>query len=148
MNKNILIQFFPIVLIPIIFACSNGPEPIIYGEDSCDYCRMSIVDKQHAAQVVTVKGKNYKYDAIECMINDLKNWDKPSVESHLVADYSNPGNMIDAQKASYLISKEIPSPMGEFLSAFANESKRDETLESSGGEKYNWDQLTKHFEEK
>lgn len=132
----------------ITFSCSNSPEPINYGEDACDYCRMSIVDKQHAAQLVTNKGKNYKYDAIECMMNDLRNWERPPVAIHLVADYSNPGIMTDALSASYLISKEIPSPMGEFLSAFADESKRDEFYNLSGGESFKWAQLEKYFDEK
>ena len=148
MNKIFLHRLLIILLIPFTLACSNSPDPINYGEDNCDYCRMSIVDKQHAAQLVTDKGKNYKYDAIECMINDLKKWDKPPVEIYLVADYANPGVLTDARPASYLISKNIPSPMGEFLSAFADESKRNATFESSGGEKYNWNQLISHFDEK
>ena len=67
---------------------------------------------------------------------------------HLVADYANPGKLTNALSASYLISNEIPSPMGEFLSGFADESKRNEILDSSGGEGYNWEQLSKYFDEK
>lgn len=122
-------------------ACSNGPKPINYGTDGCAFCQMTIVDNQHAAQVITEKGKNYKYDAIECMINDLNKWDRPPVKTHLVADYANPGMLTDALSASYLISDEIPSPMGAFLSAFSNESKRDEVHQSSGGQRLDWDQL-------
>lgn len=123
-------------------SCSNDPKPINYSQDACDFCRMTIVDTQHAAQLVTVKGKNYKYDAIECMINDLSKWTRPPVETHLVADYANPRTLTDALTASYLISEEIPSPMGEYLSAFSSEIKRDETHRNSGGEKLNWKQLT------
>lgn len=125
-----------------VFGCNNDPKPISYGVDACDFCRMTIVDKQHAAQLVTVKGKNYKYDAIECMINDINKWKRPPVETHLVADYSNPGSMTDAFTSSYLISEKIPSPMGANLSAFSNEINRDEMHSAAGGEKLNWEQLT------
>ena len=123
-------------------SCSTGPQPINFGEDACEFCRMTIVDKQHAAQLVTEKGKNYKYDAIECMVNDLNEWDKPPVKIYLVADYANPGTMTNALTASYLISEEIPSPMGAFLSAFSSESVRNDTHESAGGDTLNWEQLT------
>lgn len=125
----------------IYSSCSTGPKPINYGEDACAFCQMTIVDKQHAAQLVTEKGKNYKYDAIECMINDLNKWKRPPVETHLVADYSNPGTLTDALSASYLITEKIPSPMGANLSAFSSESERNETHQSMGGDKLNWEQL-------
>ena len=42
------------------------------------------------------------------------------VALHLVCDYLKEGNLIDATKATYLISKEIESPMGAHLAAFAS----------------------------
>lgn len=137
------------VFLPFIYSsCSTGPQPINYGSDACSFCQMTIVDNQHAAQLVTEKGKNYKYDAIECMINDLRKWKRPPVKTHLVADYSNPGMLTDALTASYLITEKIPSPMGAFLSAFSEESKRDEVHNSSRGERLDWDQLLPALEKK
>jgi copper chaperone NosL len=141
-------RFFSVILyLLLVSSCSRGPEPINYGADACEFCRMTIVDKQHAAQLVTEKGKNYKYDAIECMINDLNEWERPPVKIHLVADYANPGRMTDALTASYLISEEIPSPMGAYLSAFSNESERNKTHQSSGGDTLNWEQLRLYWDE-
>ena len=102
---------------------------------------MTIVDRQHSAEIVTVKGKSYKYDAIECMMNDLSKWKRPDVALFLVADYDRPGELIDATNANYLISEDIPSPMGEFLSAFGDDISMD-------GEKFNWASLKERFEVK
>jgi len=33
--------------------CKVEPEPINYGKDQCHFCKMNIVDKQHAAQSST-----------------------------------------------------------------------------------------------
>jgi len=103
---------------------------------------MNIVDKQHAAQYVTKKGKQFKFDAIECMVNDVvaKN-DENSIAKLLVADYGTDGNMVDATSATYLICKEIKSPMGAFLSAFSTNEKAMETQKKLGGDIYTWTTL-------
>ena len=58
------------ILFLSLAACTVAPVPINFGSDGCHFCKMTIVDKQHAAELVTSKGKAYKYDAIECMIDD------------------------------------------------------------------------------
>ena len=125
----------------LIYSCGTKPQPINYGSDACSFCQMTIVDRQHSAEIVTVKGKSYKYDAIECMMNDLSKWKRPDVALFLVADYDRPGELIDATNANYLISEDIPSPMGEFLSAFGDDISMD-------GEKFNWASLKERFEVK
>ena len=134
-----------ILILVIVASCNNGPQPISYSEDACHFCRMTIVDKQHAAQIVTEKGRNYKYDAIECMVNDLNNWDRPAPDQILVSDYSEPGKMINASDTYYLISKNIPSPMGAYLSAFKNEADLDKALSLKDDKKLDWYQLLEHF---
>jgi copper chaperone NosL len=124
----------------LLVACSTQPQPMYYGIDACVFCKMTIVDRQHAAQLVTVKGKAYKYDAIECMMNDLKRWDLPDIAHYLVTDYSNPGVLTNAITADFLISEEIPSPMGEFLTAF---EKMPNTYQ---GVSYDWISLKDEFE--
>ncbi len=58
-----------LILLLIVTNCSVSPKAIDYGNDGCHFCKMTIVDKLHAAEVVTNKGKVYKFDATECMIN-------------------------------------------------------------------------------
>ena len=135
-----------LVLVVGLSGCSSGPQPINYGQDACVFCKMTIVDKQHAAQVVTKTGKAFKYDAIECMMNDLKEWEHPEVEYFLVSDYTSPGQLTDATNAHYLISQSIPSPMGEFLTAFQHENDRKEILKDVTGETLNWTSLKSEFE--
>lgn len=134
-----------IPLLGIFMSCEVKPQPINYGVDACQFCKMTIVDKQHAAQIVTEKGRVYKYDAIECMLNDLKNWDRPPVALELVADYAHPGEFTDAKNAHFLISDAIPSPMGASLSAFENQELRKKTLTQVGGETLEWVQVRKKF---
>lgn len=112
---KIIIAFSVSIL--ILSSCKIEPKPIDYGNESCHYCSMTIVDKQHAAQIVTDKGKVFNYDAIECMVNDLNNQAQNPGAIFSVNDYQKPGQLIDATKTFYLLGSEIPSPMGAYLSA-------------------------------
>jgi len=128
-----------------IFGCALRPEPIVYGTDGCHYCSMTIVDRQHAAQIVTKKGKAFKFDAVECMVNHLKDIDVASVELFFVNDYNSPGELIDAKKATFLISKNIPSPMGEYLNAFDTRITAEQIESENKGQLYSWQELLEKF---
>lgn len=123
-------------------ACNVKPEPIQYGHDECSYCKMTIVDKAHSAQLVTKKGKQYKYDAIECLVWNINEVPELALNSILlVADYQSPGDLLPAEEAAYIISTGIKSPMGANLSAVENVQRVDSLLQHFKGNKYNWEQL-------
>ena len=86
-----------------MISCEVSPEPINYGVDACHFCKMTLVDQQHAAQYVTNKGKQFKFDAMGCMLNQISESGMSDLEILLVCDYSNPGEITDATRASYLI---------------------------------------------
>lgn len=125
----------------LLVACSIEPQAINYGNDQCHYCKMTIVDVQHAAQYVSDKGKQFKFDAIECMIHELKDKSEENLAHILVADFNNPGTMIKANDATYLICEEIKSPMGEYLSAFKQKQSADSVCVSLGGDVFNWNDI-------
>ena len=133
-------------LLLTFFSCNVSPQDIDYGNDGCHFCKMTIVDKVHAAEFVTSKGKVYKFDATECMINFLKDFEDASeVELYLTNNYSEPEALIDATKATFLISENIPSPMGAFLSAFKSKAEAEKILSEKGGTLYSWNELLAHF---
>jgi copper chaperone NosL len=136
-----------IVILSLLFlaACGIEPKPIDYGKEACVYCKMTIVDQQHAAEIVSKKGKVFKYDAIECMLKDEENNNTDYVALYLVMDYKNPNNFINATDASYLVCNKIPSPMGANLSAFA--SKDMAQIEAGVNEftLYTWSTIRHEF---
>ena len=91
--------------------------------------------------MVTKKGKQIKYDAIECMVQDnLQNYEASEIAIMLVADYEEPGSMLPAQEASFVIDKKINSPMGANLAAIKKDSNQEEFSEV-----YTWNELKKLF---
>ena len=126
----------------IAVSCKVEPKEINYGQDHCVHCDMTVVDKSHSAEYVTKKGKAYMFDAVECMVmkvNQDKNEDQ--MEFLLVADYANPGELVDAKTATFLISEKIKSPMGANLSAFSSKESAEKFLKENGGKLFTWDQL-------
>lgn len=137
-------HFFLILIFITITACDKSAKPISYGEDQCDYCSMTIVQKTHSAQLVTEKGKQRKFDAIECMINYIKEEpQKFKSATLLVANYNQPGEMIPAENSTFLISKNLPSPMGANLTAFASTAEAKVVQKKLDGKVYQWNELKK-----
>lgn len=133
-------------LIALVASCKVEPKEIEYGQDHCHFCDMTVVDKSHAAEYVTQKGKSYVFDAIECMVNEiLRDKNEPELAFILVADYAEPGKLVDAKTATYLISENIKSPMGANLSAFASREIAEKFQKENGGILLNWDELKAKF---
>jgi len=113
-------NLFAILLILCLSLTGCGPEhpePIAYGEDQCAFCRMSIADRQFGAELVTDKGRVLKYDAAECMINQLG--DDPLAYRQLYAvAYDRPGSLLPVDSLLFVIDPKFRSPMGADLAAF------------------------------
>lgn len=131
----------------LLTACQPSPKPIDYGSDACDFCKMAIVDTQHGAEAVTSKGKVYMFDAIECLANFIEQEQGKSFSFLLVNDYHSPKELIDANSSYYLISKNLPSPMGAYLTAFSEQSAAVEMQKSKDGEVFDWDGVQQYLKE-
>ncbi|WP_242157004.1 nitrous oxide reductase accessory protein NosL [Aestuariivivens sediminis] len=143
-----ILKYGLFLVLALIFAgCNVAPQAIDYGHESCYFCKMTIVDKVHAAELVTQKGKVYKFDATECMIHFMKDFNVAEIELYLSNNFTEPEVLIDATEATFLISKQIPSPMGAFLSAFKYRSDAEKIQQENGGRLYNWNELLLHLSE-
>lgn len=124
----------------LLAACTPGPEPIHYGEDACDHCRMTIADERYGAELVTGTGKIYKFDSIECLAGFLQEDGVAEDEVHSlwVTDFSSPTGLVPADEAFYLHSTNLRSPMGMNLTAFGGGITREAVRDSFGGEVLSW----------
>lgn len=136
-----------VMLTTLVLGCKPKPQAIVYGTDSCHYCKMTIVDKLHAAEIVTNKGKVFKFDAAECMIRFMDEFDTSEIELNLTNIYTEPEVLIDATKATFLISENVPSPMGAFLSAFRSKTDAERILTEKGGKLYTWESILDKFKQ-
>jgi len=132
------------LLLPFI-SCQPEMKPIDYGTAECDYCRMTIVDEQYAAELVTNTSKAFVFDATECMFNYMKDNETMEFSLILVTDYFQPRKLIDAKSAYYIRSKELPSPMGMYITSVSTKDGAEKLKAGHGGELYNFQTLKKEF---
>lgn len=138
MKKHTIIL---VAIIAIFTACNQSTEPIEYGKDNCHFCQMRIMDPKFGAEAVTQKGRTYKFDSAECLLHYLKETNEE--HGHIVVtDYTAPKTFINASSSWFLVSQNMPSPMGGYLNAFADEATARSFQEKEGGKMYNWEEIT------
>ncbi|HEY0995044.1 MAG TPA: nitrous oxide reductase accessory protein NosL [Gemmatimonadaceae bacterium] len=107
----------------LLAACAQaGPQPIDYGRENCEYCRMLIDDRRFAAEIVTTTGKARKFDSIECMASYYRQESAAGkIREAWVSDFRRPGTLIPADSAIYGRGAGVSSPMGMGLAATTGE---------------------------
>ena len=140
-NKKITILFT--ILIFGLMSCNSGPEPIMLGQDACSFCKMSIADKRFGAEIITKKGKIYKFDDVHCVLGFMKanTINSNDIKETYLVNFDEPHNFIEAQKAFLLKSEELHSPMGGNVASFETETKLKEASQKIKGATVTWDAL-------
>src|SRR5690606_3250333 len=88
-TKKIQNPVLATLLILFITSCGNPqPQPIKLNSDACDYCKMTISDARFASELVTKKGRVYKFDDITCMVNYTKENTKVNGSVNFISDYT------------------------------------------------------------
>jgi copper chaperone NosL len=128
-----------------ILSCSHNPEAIVFGKDQCHFCKMTIVDERFGAELVTTKGKVYKFDDVACFMQYSKSGyeDSADYKHKLVVDFGGHGALIDATTALYVFSPEIRSPMNGQLAAFQSEDALESANKEWNGTSLSWNELGK-----
>ncbi len=138
---------FGILLIINLDSCSTEPEQLQYGTDACHFCKMTLMDKKFGAELVTTKGKVYKFDDLSCFINYYNSGIEPTdiYEHTLVIDYSDPGKLIDATTAFYVASPQIRSPMDGKVAAFELKPSMDNFKKQCNGIYLSWGEVVTQY---
>ncbi|RMG21086.1 MAG: hypothetical protein D6730_18890 [Bacteroidetes bacterium] len=128
--------------------CSPQPRPIQYGKDACAFCQMTIVDQRYGTELVSKTGKVYTFDSIECLVQYLQQGKLPKEEVYqsLLTDFNQPGQLIEAGGSYVLFSPDLPSPMGMYLTAFADPAEARTFLEEHPGKLFDWQALQRQFD--
>jgi len=106
----------------ILFSCSAGPEPFQYGKDICYTCKMGIVDPKFGCQLITTKGKNFKFDDVVCLSRFIKSGsvEEKDIKQQVVINFEKENDFLDLNKTFFVVAPGIKSPMGSHAAAFAD----------------------------
>ena len=114
-------RFGMIILIVCTFftSCSVGPEALKYGSDNCFSCKMTISDQRFGAEIITKKGRVYKFDDSFCMLAYLKTniLTTGEIKKMYITNFSGNHQLLDVEQALILQSATLRAPMGGNLAA-------------------------------
>jgi copper chaperone NosL len=139
-NTSSFIALFGILTLS---SCSTGPEPVKFGIDNCHACKMTISDQRFGAEIVTKKGKIYKFDDTHCIVEFIqsKTISQEEISKVYLIDFGNPGKLIDANTAFLLQSDDLRSPMAGNVAAFSSRDGRASISSQYKGYELTWNDL-------
>ena len=157
--STLAIEFFiartklsqPIVTLGVIalcvlsISCSVKPEPIKFGKDTCSHCKMTLMDHKFGAEILTTKGKVFKFDDTSCITAFVADGQvkQDDIAQFLVIDFASSGALIDASSAFYVKSEQIKSPMAGNVAAFQSLDELKSHNASWQGQLLRWNDLIK-----
>ena len=132
-----------IALSVLISSCSTKPEPFKYGKDDCYFCKMGIVDPKFGGEVITKKGKVYKFDDIICMARYIKSGvlKENEIAQKVVINFEKENDFLDVSKTTFRVSPELRSPMGSNAAAYTSQQAAEKAKAGKEGQIINWDEL-------
>ena len=127
-------------IVVLLMGCNTQAEKINLGKDQCAECKMTIVDPKFGAEILTKKGKAYKFDDTHCIAAFLERRDVELSNIYHVffVDYNGNNELVDVDSAEFVVSSRLKSPMGG-AAAFRNlaEAKK-KSGEIEGSRVTNW----------
>ena len=131
-------------MLVLLLGCTSGPEAIRFGKEGCDHCKMTIMDKKFGGEIVTSKGKIYRFDDIRCLSDFYKSGsvDKASCTVYFL-DYDGSGKLLKSDAAVLLRSDELHSPMGGNIAAFHDAAALNAAQGKLNGTTVKWEELTR-----
>ena len=139
------LEMYSIIAALLFFtSCKLAPEKMQLGKDVCAECKMTIVDPKFGAEIVTRKGKIYKFDDVHCIAGFLerRGVELAEVSQTLFVDYEDEHAFINVKDAEFVISSSFKSPMAGNAAAFKNKTAADKMSATIDGSRVtNWSTL-------
>lgn len=112
------------LIVTFLGSCVSGePKALQLNSDACDFCKMTIASGQFGAELLTLKGRYYKFDDVACMIHFAKSNTVVPYKAFFVGDYLMDNTLIPAEKAFFIKGGSINSPMHGNAIAFTSEKE-------------------------
>lgn len=143
-NKNIFSVIIFVAAISLL-SCNTTPGPLKLGIDNCYSCKMTISDVKFGAEIVTNKGKQFKFDDVHCLIGYLKTngLQQGAIKDIYITDFTGNHNLINVKQALLFKSDALRSPMGGNIAAFENVDSLKFIQQHYQGAVVNWNELIK-----
>lgn len=129
----------------LLSSCSTEPAPFAIGKDLCEDCKMTIMEPQFGAEIITSKGRIFKFDDLHCVTNYINKGKiaRNDIKQTVAVDYNHPNQFVNVSEASFVTSAQIKSPMNSNTAAFATKDAAAKIAAQTGGALKNWSAVLK-----
>ncbi|MCZ2100074.1 MAG: nitrous oxide reductase accessory protein NosL [Chitinophagales bacterium] len=142
LNKFLKKRNVAILGLFMMMSCApDGPDPIALNKDACEHCKMTISNGQFAGEIITKKGRVYKFDDMFCVRDYREENPDMELKATYIHYFLGDNELIPAESAFYVKSSEFRSPMGGNIAAFKSEAEALEYQSKMNGELIMWSSL-------
>jgi copper chaperone NosL len=123
-----------------LFSCNAKPEKINYGKDNCAECRMTIMDPKFGGEILSKKGKVFKFDDAHCMAVFLerRGIEMANLHSLLFVNYNGGEEFLSSKTAVFVLGSQLKSPMGSNAAAFPDKKSAEGKAAEIDGKTTDW----------
>lgn len=120
----------------------SGAQPIQRGTDACAHCKMTISDLRFGCEMISKKGRAYKFDDVKCLVSFVGEGDfaKADAKAFYLADFKTEA-LFPATEMSLMHSEQLRSPMGGNCAAFKDAAALVEAQKQFAGTVVVWEEL-------
>jgi copper chaperone NosL len=123
----------------VLWPAPAGPEPIVWGRDTCARCRMHLSQPGFSGQLRDADGVVRKFDDLGCLVGAI-------VETHAaipevwVEDHEG-GGVVPLLSAHLVHAPGVATPMGHGVIAFSSPDAAEAFARASRGERVAFETL-------
>ncbi|HEX7846545.1 MAG TPA: nitrous oxide reductase accessory protein NosL, partial [Chitinophagaceae bacterium] len=119
------------------------PEPFKYGTDECHACKMTIMDPKFGCEIITTKGKLYKFDDAICIARFLteNKLAEKDIKQTLVINFDKQNDFLAVNKAVFVLAQAVKTPMNSHVAAFATKDAAEKFSADKSGAILNWKEV-------
>jgi len=132
--RKILFIFIGFMIIQsVLFAVDTKKvKPVLIDEaiDACEWCHMAVKSNGYAAELITDKGKVYKFDDIGCLLR-FKTKNTEEKYAGLFVQDVNLKELISLDKIFFVDAASIPTPMSSGIHSFKTKESAEKFIKDN-----------------
>lgn len=127
------ISLLNFAIVTSFISCSEKQiEPIRIGQDQCELCKMGIEDAKFGTELITEKGRIYKFDDLSCMQSyATENVTEIGNARLFVPDFKTK-ELFPLNNAVLITGGAVKSPMNGNVAAFKDKNEAQRTAQKLG----------------
>lgn len=132
-----------VLLAILLSSCQAKPAAFVLGKDLCSDCRMTIMDARFGGELITKKGKIYKFDDPHCLTHFIKSGSirESDISQTVFVSYRHPDTFLNSETVHFVVGDSFKSPMNSNAAAFQDLKEAEDAAVAARANIKSWKEL-------